>query len=112
MSLNIDLANSPKSIRPSLWVLSTAVALCGLGAFGLSAIESKAQAAALAQSAPLAERIAQLEGGQKQLWTTINDKLDKITLDVAQTSKDVAVLSQRVNDNDAHSTQRDNDRRK
>jgi len=71
-----------------------------------------AQAAALAQSAPLAERIAQLEGGQKQLWTTINDKLDKITLDVAQTSKDVAVLSQRVNDNDAHSTQRDNDRRK
>lgn len=96
----IDIGDAPKALRPALWVLTTVITLCGLGAFGLSAIESKAQAAASASSAPLAERIAQLEGSQKQLWTVVNDKLDKITLDVAQTSKDVAVLSQRMSDSE------------
>jgi hypothetical protein len=64
----------------------------------LSAIETKANAAADARVIPIVERVTKLESGHGQLWNVVNSKLDKISSDVAQTKQDIAVLSQRVSD--------------
>ena len=100
MAGSFDIGEAPKALRPALWVLSLVIGLTSLGAFGLSAVETKAQAAASAQAAPLLERVSKLEGSQGQLWNVVNGKLDRISDDIAQTRQDVAVLSQRVNDGD------------
>jgi hypothetical protein len=92
------VSQAPRSVRSALWVLSAVIGFAALGAFGLSAIETKANAAADARAVPIVERVTKLESGQGQLWNVVNSKLDKISSDVAQTKQDIAVLSQRVSD--------------
>jgi hypothetical protein len=92
------VGQAPKSIRPAIWSIAFVLGIGCMGAFGLSAIESKAQLAAAAQTAPINERLSKLESSNDKLWGTLNSKLDTISQQVTRVSTDVAVLAQRVDD--------------